>query len=63
VWSPDGRWIAFWRDPENPGDGLNPVGLTASIERVPARGGPVRAVVKRRHDVGPATWGARASPP
>jgi Tol biopolymer transport system component len=57
VWSPDGRWIAFWRDPENPGDGLGTVGQTASIKRVRARGGPVRTVVKRGRDVGPPAWG------
>jgi WD40 repeat protein len=57
VWSPDGRWIAFWRDPENPGDGLGTVGMTASIKRVPARGGPLRTIVKRGHDVGPPSWG------
>jgi dipeptidyl aminopeptidase/acylaminoacyl peptidase len=58
-WSPDGRWIAFWRDPSKPGKPLSYFGMTASIERVPARGGPVRTVVSRRRDVGPATWGGR----
>jgi len=57
AWSPNGRWIAFWRDPKDPGDGLGTMGMTASIERVPARGGAVRAVVSRRHDVGPPAWG------
>lgn len=57
AWSPDGRWIVFWRDPRKPGHALFTLGMTASIERVPARGGPVRTVVKRRDGVGPATWG------
>jgi hypothetical protein len=57
AWSPDGRWIAFWRDPEDPGDGIGTVGMTASIMRVPAHGGRARAVVARRADTGPPTWG------
>jgi len=57
AWSPDGRLIAFWRDPEDPGDGIGTLGMTASIMRVPAHGGRARTVVARRADTGPPTWG------
>jgi hypothetical protein len=57
AWSPDGRWIAFWRDPQDPGDGIGTVGMTASIMRVPAHGGRARTVVARHTDTGPPTWG------
>ncbi len=61
VWSPDGRWIAFSRDPENPGDGLGTdlaAGLRAgdrargraSRRRPPARGRRRRSPSWRRGD-------------
>jgi dipeptidyl aminopeptidase/acylaminoacyl peptidase len=61
VWSPDGRWIAIWRAdyPQDPNDhrAFETVMQTASIVRVPARGGRARTLVARRKGVGPPAWG------
>jgi WD40-like Beta Propeller Repeat len=53
--SPDGKRIAFWRDPLSAARN-GEQGIEAAIATVPTRGGPVRTVV-RGFGVGPPSWG------